>query len=304
MHAKDQSLGDVGGSSKRRRSLAGPHPRAKCVPLMETHRMYKTVRSFSYSRGRFRSQESELLVETPLEIVVNDSRQILIMFTPGMVQELVVGFMFTEGLIDSVSDIQEMGIHSLEKGDGEQVIEVRVRTASAGGVSKASLSKRVSYSSCGICGKDNYYELKKGLGRVKSRHRFSMPVLKGLPAELERIQRLYLRTGGSHAAVLFDKNGKPVLHSEDMGRHNALDKVIGSALLQGICPDDKTLVSSGRASLEMILKTARAGVPVFVAMSRPTSRAVEAAKFYNITLIDMARDTNRIYSHARRVEGF
>ena len=89
-----------------------------------------------------------------------------------------------------------------------------------------------------------------------------------------------------------------------MGRHNALDKVIGAALLKEISCHDKILLSSGRASLEMILKTARAGIPVFVAMSRPTSRAVQAAKFYNITLLDMAKDTNRIYSHVRRIKGF
>jgi FdhD protein len=89
-----------------------------------------------------------------------------------------------------------------------------------------------------------------------------------------------------------------------MGRHNALDKVIGSTLMLGISRQDKILLSSGRASLEMILKTARAGIPVFVAMSRPTSRAVEAAKFYNITLIDMAKRSNRIYSHVRRIEGY
>jgi FdhD protein len=89
-----------------------------------------------------------------------------------------------------------------------------------------------------------------------------------------------------------------------MGRHNALDKVIGATLIKGISCEDKIVVSSGRASLEMMLKTARAGIPVFMAMSRPTSRAVEAAKFYNITLMDMAKDSNCIYSHARRIEGF
>ena len=103
---------------------------------------------------------------------------------------------------------------------------------------------------------------------------------------------------------LLDSEGNLLVCSEDMGRHNAVDKVIGAALIRELSFQDKIIVTSGRASLEMILKTARAGIPVFVAMSRPTSRAVEAAKFYNITLLDMARDSNRIYSHVRRIKGF
>ena len=165
-------------------------------------------------------------------------------------------------------------------------------------------SRRISYSSCGICGKESYYDLKTGLGRVKSKKRFSMEMIMGLPSKLETLQPLYKKTGGSHAAILFDSQGKEILLSEDMGRHNALDKVIGAAFINSISCEDKILVSSGRASLEMILKTARAGIPVFVAMSRPTSRAVESAKFYNITLIDMAKNSNKIYSHVRRIQGF
>jgi len=119
-----------------------------------------------------------------------------------------------------------------------------------------------------------------------------MEVILTLPEKLSRLQPLYERTGGAHAAVVFDKHGAPV----------PLDKVIGAALLEGVPREDKLLLSSGRASLEMILKTVKAGFPVFVALSRPTSRAVEAAKFYNVTLIDMAKDSNRIYSHVRRVD--
>jgi FdhD protein len=131
-----------------------------------------------------------------------------------------------------------------------------------------------------------------------------MAVLKKAPKKLEAHQPLYDKTGGAHAAALLDTKGHILLHCEDMGRHNALDKVIGAAISKGMSSHDKILLSSGRASLEMILKTARVGIPVFVAMSRPTSRSVEAAKFYNITLVDMARKSNRIYSHVRRIEEY
>jgi FdhD protein len=265
--------------------------------------MYSS-RSFTYSDGKISSASSHLILETPLEIIINDQSSTLIMFTPGMTTELVTGFIYTEGIIDKLSDIEECIISSVGKEDGEQVIEARVRIPSKGSMMSGKKGMRTSYSSCGICGKDNYYDLKRGLGRVKSKHRFSMEVLKRLAENLEEYQPLYKKTGGAHAAVLLDSKGNPLICSEDMGRHNAVDKVIGAALIKEISCHDKILLSSGRASLEMILKTARAGIPVFVVMSRPTSRAVEAAKFYNITLLDLAKDSNHIYSHVRRIEGF
>ena len=249
---------------------------------------------------------TDLLVEVPLDIVLNDQEHILIMFTPYMIREQVMGFVFTEGLISDISEIERCTISQVQNQDGEEIIEARIMISSKGSHDdKQSLKRRrVSYSSCGVCGKDSFSDLENGLTRVKSSHRFSMDVLKDLPNRMQEFQPLYQKTSAAHAAMLFDREGNPVFQSEDMGRHNALDKVIGYTLINEISRDDKVIFSSGRASLEMILKTARAGFPVFVAKSRPTSKAVEAAKFYNITLIDLARDTNRIYSHARRIKGF
>ncbi len=240
-----------------------------------------------------------------MEIIINDHRHVLIMFTPNMIRELVFGFLFTEGLITAVGQVWKCEISSVTKPDGGAVIEARVtiptETASA---QPAKDKTRFSYSSCGICGKDGFSGLEQGVTRVRSSKRFSMDMIQTLPDRMLEVQPLYRKTAGAHAAILFDDQGRPVLNSEDMGRHNALDKVIGSTLIQGTPTHDKILFSSGRASLEMILKTARAGYPVFVAKSRPTTRAVDAAKLYNITLIDLARNTNRIYSHARRIIGF
>ena len=266
--------------------------------------MFSSIRSFSHSDGQILPVSSHLILETPIEIIVNDQTSTLIMFTPGMAKELVTGFVYTEGLIDRISDIEECLIASIGKEDEEQIIQARVKIPSIRSKSPDQTGIRTSYSSCGICGKDNYYDLQKGVGRVKSRKKFSMAVLERLPQSLGQYQPLYRKTGGAHAAVLLDSDGKPLICAEDMGRHNALDKVIGAALIKEISCHDKILLSSGRASLEMILKTARAGIPLFMAMSRPTSRAVQAAKFYNITLLDMAKDTNRIYSHVRRIKGF
>ena len=266
--------------------------------------MQKSFRAFTYESGRITPARSQLIQETPIEISINGETNILIMFTPAHARELVTGFVFTEGLIDGLADIQECLIRAAEGEGGERVLEARITTMGKRSRAAMRTGKRISYSSCGICGKENYHELKRGLRRVKGKLRFSMEVLVHLPDEMVQHQPVYNRTGGAHAAVLFDAEGNPLIHCEDMGRHNALDKVIGAALIKGISCHDKILLSSGRSSLEMIIKAARAGIPVFVAMSRPTSKAVEAAKFYNITLIDMARGTNRIYSHVRRIEGF
>ncbi|MFH1241256.1 MAG: formate dehydrogenase accessory sulfurtransferase FdhD [Pseudomonadota bacterium] len=271
---------------------------------MENHEIYKTFRSFTQAGNTIFPQMSDLIVETPIEIIINSQSHVIIMFTPQMIRELVVGFVFTEGFISDIAQVQECTITPVIKNGQQHLIEARITISPQGTYSAAKASKRVSYSSCGICGKEDYSYFELGLKRVKSRQRFSMDVLKGVSLRLQELQPLYRRTGGAHAAALFDSAGDPIFYCEDMGRHNALDKVIGSTLLKGISCEDKVVVSSGRASLEMILKTARAGFPLFVAMSRPTSKAVEAARFYNITLVDMAKDTNRIYSHARRIAGF
>jgi FdhD protein len=265
---------------------------------------YRTFRTFTLNHGSILPTLTDLTVEVPLQIVVNDQPHTLVMFTPHKIRELVVGFIFTEGLITDFKEITGLSVCETSREDGDEIIEARVEIVAKAAFSSVVSGKRISYSSCGICGTENYYHLRDRLRRVKSRHRFTMNMLKQAADGLKAFQPLYTRTGGAHAAVLFDSKGNQVLHAEDMGRHNALDKVIGASLIQGIPSEDKVLVSSGRASLEMILKIARIGFPLFVVMSRPTSRAVEAAKFYNITLIDLARDTNRIYSHARRIEGF
>jgi FdhD protein len=267
-------------------------------------RVFKTFRSFTHGRDGFKSVTTDLLLEVPLEVIINEERQILIMCTPDAIRELVYGFVYTEALIESPDDVVGCHIQTAFGPDGEEGVEARVTLRPSERLALAPKGRRVSYSSCGICGKADVGDLRGTLGRVKSRERFSMEALRSLARSMEGFQPLYRRTGGAHAAILADRDGQVILQREDMGRHNALDKVIGAVLLQSIAVEDKVIVSSGRASLEMLIKTARAGFPVFVAMSRPTSRAVEAAKFYNVTLIDMAKDSNRIYSHARRIQGF
>ncbi len=147
---------------------------------MHRNDVYKTFRSFTHSEKGFSAKTSDLLVETPLQIVINKARPILIMITPHRIRELVVGFMFTEGLISLPSEVRECIISSASTEDGDRVIEAKVSTPLPGPDRAGSaVRKMASYSSCGICGKENYYELRRGLNRVKSRHRFSMDILEG-----------------------------------------------------------------------------------------------------------------------------
>lgn len=269
---------------------------------MQSDQSHKTFRYSTLRPSGAQREKADLIVETPLEITINEGRRIFIMFTPGMVRELMVGFLFTEGLIKAPADLLACDIRDGDAGNGDEPVRAGVTLAGDRAGEALADVPRMSFSSCGICGKENFHEMKKGLGRVKSRRRFDMEVLLSFSSMMKKFQPLYEQTGGAHAAILLDGPGNIVARGEDMGRHNALDKVIGRMLLDGIPCEDKVIVSSGRASLEMILKCARAGIPVFVAMSRPTSRAVEAARFYNITLVDMAKGSHRIYSHARRLE--
>jgi FdhD protein len=271
---------------------------------MGKNQTFKTIRSYTFRDGSLSPEPTDLLTETPLEITIEGGRQVLIMCTPLLVKELVYGFLFTEGMINGAEDVLACHIQQGETGHSDDVIQAQISLAEPSSAVDTGPAKRISFSSCGVCGKQNYSELHPQLLRIKSRVRFSMDTIISCSQRLEERQKLYWRTGGAHAAMLLDKDAVPALFSEDMGRHNALEKVIGAALLQRLSLEEMILVSSGRASLEMILKTARARIPLFVAMSRPTSKAVEAAKVYNVTLVDLAKGSNRIHSNVRRIEGF
>ncbi len=272
---------------------------------MKPFKTSKNFHSYIYSKGAFVPKKTALLREAPLEIIINNRSHVLIMVTPQSIRELVYGFVFTEGLIDEANDIRSCEILPVIKENGEEIIEARIKIASRPEACREIGEKRsISYSSCGVCGKESYSSLNSSLARVKSNCLFSMEKIMTCVDTLVDLQPLYRKTSAAHSAICFDAESVPIIWDEDMGRHNALDKVIGGMLMADTPRHDKILFSSGRATLEMILKTARAGIPVFTAKSRPTSKAVEAAKYYNITLIDLAKKTNRIYTHARRIKGF
>ncbi len=258
------------------------------------------VRAIAFQDGSFKKVKIHIIDEVPLRILIKGSQYTINMCSPSEFRELATGILFTEGIIDSVSQIKNEPL--VEINENSATIDLDVDLPE--GFSKAVTGCRIAVSSCGICDSDTIPFQRARLKRIPFRQRFDLGVLLSLKEGVRPLQPIYRLTGGAHAAFVFDHTGEILLASEDMGRHNALDKVIGKALLLGLDLRDKGLFSTGRCSLEMVLKAIRAEVPIFVSISRPTSLALAYARYYNLTLVDLARDRHVIYTHARRIKGY
>jgi FdhD protein len=232
----------------------------------------------------------EVAVEEPLEIRVDGQPLAVTMRTPGHDEELALGFLYGEGLIDSVHEA------GLTRDLAANTIEV------TGPLLRDPGARRFyTTSSCGVCGKGALEEVSVYAPRLAGGPSVDRAVLAGLPDRLR--QPAFERTGGLHAAGLFTAAGELVVVREDVGRHNALDKVIGRALLDGRLPlREMTLCVSGRLAFELVQKAAVAGAPILVGVGAPTSLAVELATDRDMTLAGFARgDRINIYSGGQRV---
>lgn len=255
------------------------------------------------------SGDDLLAVEEPLEIrLVGPGREpislAITMRTPGHDCELAAGFLFSEGIIRRREDICSIS-YCTDHGDRPSENIVLVRLADHCTVDPERFSRHVfTTSSCGICGRAAL-ELVRALGppALDPRLRVSREVICSLPDALRRAQMLFARTGGVHASALSDGEGKIVRVREDVGRHNAMDKLIGSLLMEGMVPAANALVVvSGRASFELVHKAWVAGIPILVAMGAPSSLAVELAADAGMTLIGFVRDRRfNIYSRPERL---
>ena len=244
----------------------------------------------------------ELSVEEPLEIrLAAEAGPIPVavtMRTPGHDTELAAGFLFTEGFIAEADDLEDL------RQVGANAVEVRLRPGLSLDAAKLDRHSFVS-SSCGACGKRTIAAV-----RVASRHpilpgalRLSPEVIHGLPEALRAGQPGFAKTGGIHASGLFDAAGRLLALREDVGRHNALDKLIGSELLAGRVPAaEGILLVSGRVSFELVQKAAMAGLPVLAAVGAPSSLAVDLARECRMTLLGFVRDGRfNIYTDTGRI---
>jgi len=234
--------------------------------------------------------EDVVAVEEPLEIRVEGQPLAVTMRTPGHDEELALGFLYTEGLIDGRRDA------GLTDDLAANAIEVT-------GPLLRDVSKRRFYttSSCGVCGKGALEEVAVLSAPLPPGPAVSRSFVAELPSRLE--QPTFEHTGGLHATGLFEPSGELLVTREDVGRHNAMDKVIGRALLDGIVPlGERILCVSGRLSFELVQKAAVAGAPILVGVGAPSSLAISLADDRGLTLCGFARGTRvNVYTHPQRI---
>ena len=239
----------------------------------------------------------DLTIEEPLEIRIGDKPLATTMRTPGNDDELAAGFLVSEAIVRDRSAIAGIS----QDGDNRVIVDL------AGDVKlKLSSTQRFGTisSSCGLCGKTSIDAIRQSFPAIESTDvRIDIKTLLSLPEKLRKAQSDFSRTGGIHAAGIFDSSGELKIVREDIGRHNAVDKVIGRAFLDKLLPLNRhVLLVSGRASFEIVQKALGAGVPILAAVSAPSTLAAEFARESNQTLIGFLRPPSfNIYSHIERV---
>ena len=240
-------------------------------------------------------------VEEPLEIRVEGRSIAVVMRTPGHDEDLAAGFLLTEGVVKRPEDLFEISVcPSTTEGKGN-IVDVLL---SGIAVDWDSLTRHVfASSSCGLCGKATVDAVFQSFPRVRSDWKISSDVLRALPEKLRAAQATFEATGGLHASGLFDLAGNLLVLREDVGRHNALDKVLGFALRECLLPLDRCLLMvSGRVSFELMQKALAGGIPLIAAVSAPSSLAVQFAEASGQTLVGFLRgDRMNVYAHAERL---
>jgi FdhD protein len=267
----------------------------------------KEHRAFKWRAGAMCEEADRLAVEEPLEIRLGGRRFTLTMRTPGHDEELAAGFLLAEGFVNARGELGEIRRLRDSKGAPDpNAIDVILNVPAAGLRERLRRNFMVS-SSCGICGKTSIEAIERRIEPITSTLAIATTALLRLPALMREAQAVFAATGGLHAAALFalEEVDEPalVVLREDVGRHNAVDKVVGFALAQGLLPLARhALMVSGRLSFEIVQKAAAAGVPILSAVSAPSSLAVELADDLGMTLVGFLREPNfNVYTHRQRI---
>jgi FdhD protein len=263
-----------------------------------------------YNHDIFELKEDNVAVEEPLEIKLTDTQDFPInlavtMRTPGNDLELVAGFLFSEGIIKNVEDIEkfeyEKDVFNIEN---KNSVIIKIKANAEINLDKIKRNV-ITTSSCGICSSVYIDQIFKRIERLpKGDFKVNKDLILELPNVLNTYQSIFSKTGGVHASALFDKKGNLICIMEDVGRHNAMDKLVGKMLIERKIPlDDCIVLFSGRASFELVQKSILAGIPFIVAIGAPSSLAIELAKIFNVTLIGFLRNKKfNVYSGFHRLE--
>ncbi len=241
-----------------------------------------------------------------MEVRVNGASFAVIMRTPGADRDLAAGFLLAEDVIRSGDEIGTIEYcQDVEDEGRDNTINVTVTGAAVERLG-ARLGERrqvMMTASCGLCGRRTIESLQARVAAVKGDWQVSADVIAALPDRLREAQAVFASTGGLHAAGLFDLSGALQLSAEDVGRHNAVDKIVGRTLLEGRHPLDRSiLLVSGRTSFELVQKALLAGIPLIAAVSAPSSLAIDLAEQAGVTLCGFLRGPRfNIYSHAHRI---
>ncbi len=258
-------------------------------------------------RGEASHEDTDEVVrEEPLEIRIGGVPVSVVMRTPGHDEELVLGFLATEGVVDGPDAVRSVRHCTVVDDPDNEGNVVQVTLHEGVEVDWARLRRNLyASSSCGLCGKASIDQLMLRCEPLVDDMRIAVSRLYALPEALEAAQAVFARTGGLHAAGLFDGDGRALAVREDVGRHNAVDKVVGWALRHGRLPlAGHVLMVSGRVSYEIVQKAVAAGIPLIAAVSAPSSLAVDLAKRAGITLAAFLRGQRiSVYAGAERIVG-
>jgi len=256
-----------------------------------------------WNDGQVRVQDDALAAEEPLEIRIGGVPLTVTMRTPGNDLELAAGFLLTEGIVESSDQIGALHAYATSAGGKQNGVDVGLVDCD---FEPAQLQRNFfAASSCGICGKASIEAIRqRGLRAPNPGFRVNPEILCGLPDKLRAAQAVFESTGGLHAAALFDSSGNLIVLREDIGRHNAVDKVVGWAMQQRLLPlSQHILLVSGRGGFEIIQKALAAGVPVLASVSAPSSLAVQLARELRLTLIGFLRGKRFVvYAGTARLE--
>jgi FdhD protein len=276
--------------------------------MSEQFRSVHAVEVSKVHSARVDPARDVVAVEEPLEIRLHGSPFVVIMRTPGADRELTAGFLLSERVIESADDLGVIEYcQAADLAGKENTVNVTLAGQAASRVPELLNQRRAvsAHAACGVCGRRSIDDLMQAAARVQSPLRVPSRVVVELPGRLRAAQMAFEQTGGLHAAGLFDSAGRLAASAEDVGRHNAVDKLVGARLMMDDLPlSGRLLFVSGRVSFEIVQKAIVAGIPVVGAISAPSSLAIDLARDGGVTLLGFVRDGHfNVYTHGERIEG-